>query len=88
MRRLTRALYRSGIRLFVFSFHSPSIQPGGTPYVQSQADLARFLDKCRLYFSYFLETLGGTSMTPIEIKCLLEENGMSLAAKSAANPEE
>ena len=73
MRRLTRALYRSGIRLFVFSFHSPSIQPGGTPYVQSQADLARFLDKCRRYFSYFLETLGGASMTPLEIRHFLEK---------------
>jgi len=75
MRRLTDTLYRSGIRIFIFSFHSPSIQPGGTPYVQSQADLTRFLDKCRRYFSYFLETLDGTSMTPVEVKCLLEKTG-------------
>jgi hypothetical protein len=88
MRRLTDALCRGGIRIFVFSFHSPSIQPGGTPYVQSQADLTRFLEKCRRYFSYFLETLGGTSMTPLEIRHLLGENGMSFAAKPAANPQE
>ena len=25
-----------------FSFHSPSLQPGNTPYVRSQADLDRF----------------------------------------------
>ena len=73
MQRLTRTLLSSGIRVFVFSFHSPSIQPGGTPYVQSQADLARFLDKCRRYFGYFLETLSGTSMTPVELKGFLEE---------------
>jgi hypothetical protein len=72
MRRLTETLYRSGIRIFVFSFHSPSIQPGGTPYVQSQADLTRFMDKCRRYFSYFFDTLGGTSMTPLEIRDFLE----------------
>ncbi|MGB5337772.1 MAG: polysaccharide deacetylase family protein [Gammaproteobacteria bacterium] len=73
MRRLTSTLYMSGIRIFVFSFHSPSIQPGGTPYVQNQADLIRFLDKCRRYFSYFFETLGGTSMTPREIRHFLEK---------------
>jgi len=75
MRRLTDTLYSNGIRIYVFSFHSPSIEPGGTPYVQSQADLVRFLDKCRSYFSYFFETLGGTSMTPVEIKSFLENNG-------------
>jgi hypothetical protein len=73
MRRLTSALYRDGIRLFVFSFHSPSIQPGGTPYVQTQTDLTRFLDKCRRYFSFFLGTLGGRSMTPVEVKAFLEK---------------
>lgn len=73
MQRLTRTLLSSGIRVFVFSFHSPSIQPGGTPYVQSRADLARFLDKCRRYFGYFLETLSGTSMTPVELKGFLEK---------------
>ena len=75
MRRLTDTLYREGIRIFVFSFHSPSIQPGGTPYVQSQADLIRFLDKCRCYFSYFFNTLGGTSMTPLEIRNFLDKVG-------------
>jgi hypothetical protein len=73
MQRLTRTLLSNGIRVFVFSFHSPSIQPGGTPYVQSRADLARFLDKCRRYFGYFLETLSGTSMTPVELKGFLEK---------------
>ena len=37
MRRLTRALLADGIRIFVFSFHSPSVMPGGTPYVRSDA---------------------------------------------------
>lgn len=73
MRRLTAALYRDGIRIFVFSFHSPSIEPGGTPYVQSRSDLRHFLDKCRRYFSYFLETLDGCSMTPVEIRRSLEK---------------
>ena len=85
MRRMTDTLLKSGIRIFVFSFHSPSIQPGGTPYVQSDADLKRFLDKCRRYFSYFLNTLSGTAMTPVEIKHYLASTGKDSVDKSATN---
>jgi hypothetical protein len=68
MRRLTRALLHDGVRVFVFSFHSPSVMPGGTPYVRSQSDLDRFLDKCRRYFDFFMKELNGVTMTPLEIK--------------------
>jgi hypothetical protein len=68
MRRLTRALMADGIRIFVFSFHSPSVMPGGTPYVRSDAELGRFLEKCRRYFDFFLRTLGGNAMTPLGVK--------------------
>ena len=74
MRRLTSALIKEGIRIFVFSFHSPSINPGGTPYVQSQAELRLFLDKCRRYFDYFFNRLGGNAMTQVEIKGFLQGN--------------
>lgn len=32
-----------GLRLLNFAFHSPSVQPGHTPYVRTEADLAAFL---------------------------------------------
>ena len=68
MCRLTRALLADGVRVFVFSFHSPSVMPGGTPYVRSDAELDRFLEKCRRYFDYFLRELRGTAMTPLGVK--------------------
>jgi hypothetical protein len=68
MRRLTRTLLDDGIRVFVFSFHSPSVMPGGTPYVRSQSDLERFLDKCRRYFTFFMRELNGVAMTPLEVR--------------------
>ena len=71
MRRLTQSLLADGVRIFVFSFHSPSVMPGGTPYVKNAADLERFLDKCRRYFDFFMGKLGGTAMTPLEIKDFL-----------------
>lgn len=37
-----RALLDDGVRLFSLSFHSPSIEPGHTPYVRDAADLIGF----------------------------------------------
>jgi len=70
-RRLTRALLDRGVRVLTFSFHSPSLEPGCTPYVRSEAGLTAFLDSCRRYFDFFLGELGGVSMTPLELKRLV-----------------
>ena len=71
MQRMTRAMLEDGQRIFVFSFHSPSVEPGYTPYVRDEADLRRFLDKTRRYFEWFLRDMNGQSMTPLAIKALL-----------------
>jgi len=65
---LLRALYRDGLRIFSFAFHSPSVQPGNTPYVTSQSDLERFLSQCRGFFDYFMGQIGGAATTPLELK--------------------
>jgi hypothetical protein len=72
-RRLTRSMLDRGYRTFVFSFHSPSVQPGLTPYVRDGRDLEAFLANCRDYFKYFLEERGGVAMTPVEIKDFLQQ---------------
>lgn len=41
-----------GLPLLVFSFHSPSLAPGYTPYVRSEADLDSFYDWWRAVFAY------------------------------------
>jgi hypothetical protein len=67
-RRLVQFLYDQGVRVFVFSFHSPSVMPGCTTYVRDESDLAAFLDRCRRFYDFFLGDLGGRSLTPIELK--------------------
>ncbi|MEM7518255.1 MAG: polysaccharide deacetylase family protein, partial [Planctomycetota bacterium] len=66
--RLTKALLARGDRLFTFSFHSPSVRPGCTPYVGNDAELRHFLEVCRRYFRFFLEELGGLASTPFETR--------------------
>jgi hypothetical protein len=66
-RRLVRALLDRGLRAFTWSFHSPSVMPGGTPYVRSEADLRSFLDSFRRFFDWFLGDLGGRATTPASL---------------------
>jgi hypothetical protein len=66
--KLVRALYRDDLRVFSFAFHSPSVEPGNTPYVRSQRDLEEFLTRCRKFFDFFMGELGGQPTTPLELK--------------------
>ena len=72
MIRLTNWLHGKGVREFNFSFHSPNVEPGHTPYVRSEADLSALLDCCRRYFDFFLNKVGGVWQTPLELKRHLE----------------
>ncbi len=70
--RLTRALLSAGVRTFTWSFHSPSLVPGHTTYVQSQRDLNEFLDRFRRYFDFFFQDLNGEASSPTQIRTLME----------------
>jgi phosphatidylinositol alpha-1,6-mannosyltransferase len=67
MQRLTRTLLKRGERIFTLSYHSPSLEPGHTPYVRSPHDLAVFLDRLSGYLSYFRDELGGVFLTVREL---------------------
>jgi hypothetical protein len=72
MIRLTRTLLGRGQRSFVLSFHSPSVEPGNTPYVRNDADLAGFLDRLRRYLLWFRDELKGRFVTPHGLKAELQ----------------
>ena len=70
-RRLTKKFLATGHRIFSFTYHSPSLEPGCTPYVQNERQLADFLDCMERYFDYFMGDIGGRPATPYEIRELL-----------------
>jgi hypothetical protein len=72
MRRLTRALLARGQRTFVLSLHSPSVVPGNTPYVRSDADLRALLQRLNGYLTFFRDELRGRFLTPHGLKAELE----------------
>lgn len=74
--RLVRAELRRGERVLTLTLHSPSMVPGHTPYVRSDADLREFLTVLRRFFELFLGAvglgaLGGRASTPFEVAELL-----------------
>jgi hypothetical protein len=80
MCQLTGSLFRSGMRVFVLSFHSPSLEPGHTPYVRSQKDLTKFKSVLDNYLTFFRDEIGGTFCTPHEIRTALISSKRSLFA--------
>jgi hypothetical protein len=67
LQRLTQVLLSRGNRVFVFSYHSSSLLPGNTRYVSSPSELSSFLRTISSYLEFFMDELGGTSMTPSEL---------------------
>jgi hypothetical protein len=70
-KRLARSLYAQGCRIFSLTYHSPSLVPGMTPYVSSEAELGDFLETLDRFFGFFREELGGRPSDPLEVYRLL-----------------
>ena len=68
LKRLTRLLLRNGQRVFTFNYHSSALLPGHTPYVRTHADLDRMIRAIEEYLHYFIEEVGGVTMTPMEFR--------------------
>ena len=63
MRRLTGALLAGGCQVFSLTYHSPSMMPGHTPYVRSEADLERLIATVHDYCAWFRDDVGGEFMS-------------------------
>jgi hypothetical protein len=83
-RRLTLTLLRRGHRLFVLSYHSSSLLPGGAPYVATPADLTAFLGWLRGYLRFFFGSLSGRATTAEEIYDRLHGQRSAPPARAAA----
>ncbi len=70
--KITKFLYNKGVRTFTWSFHSPAVMPGATPYVNNEHELKKFLDSFRHYFDFFFNKMHGVATTPTKLKNQLE----------------
>lgn len=66
-----RAALNEGVRILHFSFHSPSLVPGHTPYVRDAADLARFA----AWWDAMLDMLAACGVRPASLDDILTAAG-------------
>ena len=62
-KRLVRHMLAQGHKVFVLTYHTPSLVPGNTPYVRGKADLDRFLGWLDEFYSFFADEVGGVCAT-------------------------
>ena len=65
--QLLRTQLRRGYRTFVLHYHSPSLAPGHTPYVRTEADLSGFLRRIKTVCDFFFEETGGMPGNPADL---------------------
>lgn len=83
-KRLIRHLVQNGQKVFVLSYHTPSLVPGNTPYVRTSNDLTRFLAWLEEVLAFFAEEVGGRFETWANVRnLLLADRGDAVAARSA-----
>ncbi len=67
LRSVRAAVERDDHRLLSFSFHSPSLMPGHTPYVRDSDDLVRFW----MWWDRMFDLLESIGVTPVTLDTLL-----------------
>lgn len=77
--RAVDVLLDGGHRLFSLSFHTPSVEPGHTPYVRDAADLARFWAWWDIILDRFARA-GVTAVRPSEIVAAADAARLASAA--------
>ncbi len=65
LKKLSRAMASRGAPVQVLMFHSSSLLPGCSPYVKTERDLERFLERLESYFLFALEEL---ELLPISLE--------------------
>ena len=71
-KRLVRQMLADGQRVFVLTYHSPSLEPGGTPYVKSADDLTHFLAWMEEFYAFFTSEIGGRCVSWRDVREALQ----------------
>jgi hypothetical protein len=73
--RLLKVLGRDEDAVLNVTLHSPSIEPGRTPYVRTDAELTSFLERLRGTLQYAISDLNARCLTMTEYANEFEQNG-------------
>ena len=62
-KRLVHYMVARQHKVFVLTYHTPSLVPGNTPYVRNAGDLAKFLRWLEEFYAFFTEEIDGRCST-------------------------
>jgi glycosyltransferase involved in cell wall biosynthesis len=80
-KRLVRHMLAHDHKVFVLTYHTPSLVPGNTPYVRTQEDLRRFLAWLDEFFDFFTREVGGSCVSWRDVRgALLGKPGETMPA--------
>jgi hypothetical protein len=68
---LADLLLSRGTQVLTLSFHSPSVRPGHTPFVNSESELRDFVGTMRSFVTWFARRHGGRFATASEVLALV-----------------
>lgn len=74
MKRLVRKLVARGQAVFALTMHSPSFTPGRTPYARDPVEVDALLARLDAFCTFFRTEIGGTAVTPLELRQALSEH--------------
>lgn len=74
------AMARRNQKLYCISFHSPSVEPGHTPYVRNAQDLKLFYEWLETVLGYLVNDIGATPARPEEIYQAAASTNQAIAA--------
>lgn len=83
-KRLLKSMVGQGAQVFTLTYHSPTLQPGNTPYVRSDEDLRLFLENIRSILTFFKDQLDGRFTTMSQLDGLARRNRVGSHAAIAA----
>jgi hypothetical protein len=81
-KRLVRYMVADGHRVFVVTYHSPSLEPGNTPYTRNAEDVQRMLDWLDEFYTFFREEIGGRPATWQEVRFGTEQRAPARPERS------
>lgn len=67
-KRLVRQMRANRHRFFVPTDHSPSLEPGNTPYTRTADDVRRLLARLDDFYTFFREEIGGRPVRWQEVR--------------------
>lgn len=71
LKRLVRARLAAGQRLFMLTYHSSSLLPGGSPYARDVAERDALVRRIEAFSTFFMEECGGRGMAVSELRGML-----------------